>query len=102
MFWFSIVCLLRGSAISVFSMQILETAFKKETVGLVTREQYVEKVFNPFHRIFLLICVCIMLADILLDLSITRSIGVTVVILNEDENGWLWEYNDFFACLKHV
>lgn len=24
--------------------QILETAFKKETVGLVTREQYVEKV----------------------------------------------------------
>lgn len=27
-----------------FIVQILETAFKKETVGLVTREQYVEKV----------------------------------------------------------
>ncbi|KAL8124329.1 hypothetical protein AgCh_012108 [Apium graveolens] len=26
--------------------QILETAFKKETVGLVTREQYVEKRVN--------------------------------------------------------
>lgn len=26
------------------AFQILETAFKKETVGLVTREQYVEKV----------------------------------------------------------
>lgn len=25
-------------------IQILDTAFKKETVGLVTREQYVEKV----------------------------------------------------------
>lgn len=25
-------------------LQILETAFKKETVGLVTREEYVEKV----------------------------------------------------------
>lgn len=37
----------------VCMFQILETAFKKETVGLVTREQYVEKVptlswlFNP-------------------------------------------------------
>lgn len=30
--------------LSVFIAQILETAFKKETVGLVTREQYVEKV----------------------------------------------------------
>ncbi|KAK1422952.1 hypothetical protein QVD17_18242 [Tagetes erecta] len=29
-----------------FDMQILETAFKKETVGLVTREQYVEKRVN--------------------------------------------------------
>lgn len=28
--------------------QILETAFKKETVGLVTREQYVEKVLDYF------------------------------------------------------
>ena len=27
-----------------FVLQILETAFKKETVGLVTREEYVEKV----------------------------------------------------------
>lgn len=27
-----------------WKFQILETAFKKETVGLVTREQYVEKV----------------------------------------------------------
>ena len=26
--------------------QILETAFKKETIGLVTREQYVEKVIH--------------------------------------------------------
>ncbi|KAG1334193.1 putative protein XAP5 circadian timekeeper-like [Cocos nucifera] len=26
--------------------EILETAFKKETVGLVTREQYVEKLFH--------------------------------------------------------
>lgn len=30
----------------LIAFQILETAFKKETVGLVTREQYVEKVFN--------------------------------------------------------
>lgn len=29
-----------------FFFQILETAFKKETVGLVTREQYVEKVME--------------------------------------------------------
>ncbi|GMP64130.1 hypothetical protein CsSME_00025552 [Camellia sinensis var. sinensis] len=29
-----------------FVLQILETAFKKETVGLVTREQYVEKRVN--------------------------------------------------------
>lgn len=29
-------------------IQILETAFKKETVGLVTREQYVEKVIRQF------------------------------------------------------
>jgi hypothetical protein len=29
-------------------IQILETAFKKETVGLVTREQYVEKVIRHF------------------------------------------------------
>lgn len=28
----------------VLELQILETAFKKETIGLVTREQYVEKV----------------------------------------------------------
>jgi hypothetical protein len=28
--------------------QILETAFKKETVGLVTREQYVEKVIETY------------------------------------------------------
>jgi hypothetical protein len=27
-----------------YGFQILETAFKKETVGLVTREEYVEKV----------------------------------------------------------
>lgn len=34
--------------------QILETAFKKETVGLVTREQYVEKVIDrPFMYISL-------------------------------------------------
>lgn len=36
-------------------VQILETAFKKETVGLVTREQYVEKVFIflwPFYSFF--------------------------------------------------
>lgn len=26
-------------------VQLLESAFKKETVGLVTREQFVEKVF---------------------------------------------------------
>lgn len=30
----------------VWWLQILETAFKKETVGLVTREQYVEKVIR--------------------------------------------------------
>lgn len=32
-------------------MQLLESAFKKETVGLVTREQFVEKVRVVFCRI---------------------------------------------------
>lgn len=31
-----------------YDFQILETAFKKETVGLVTREQYVEKVISRY------------------------------------------------------
>lgn len=48
--------------------QILETAFKKETVGLVTREQYVEKVsqfvclyafLNFQHHLWLINCSCI-------------------------------------------
>lgn len=35
-------------------MQLLESAFKKETVGLVTREQFVEKV-RLFHTFLLLV-----------------------------------------------
>lgn len=40
-------------------VQILDTAFKKETVGLVTREEYVEKVKEPIkhNRFFFLICI---------------------------------------------
>ncbi|KAI4996297.1 hypothetical protein ZWY2020_048063 [Hordeum vulgare] len=30
--------------------EILETAFKKETVGLVTREQYVEKSISSYWK----------------------------------------------------
>lgn len=53
-------------SITVDCAQILETAFKKETVGLVTREQYVEKVLyplSPFFWIFGLLLVDMVLSS---------------------------------------
>ena len=44
-------------------MQILETAFKKETVGLVTREQYVEKVKMSF---FVVVVVVVVVGNVML------------------------------------
>lgn len=47
-------CILVQANTKNCDFQILETAFKKETVGLVTREQYVEKVIDrPFMYISL-------------------------------------------------
>lgn len=39
-----------ATILTFHEFQILETAFKKETVGLVTREQYVEKVCYRFRN----------------------------------------------------
>jgi len=42
--------------LTFLEFQILETAFKKETVGLVTREQYVEKVCDCFLYFYMPYC----------------------------------------------
>lgn len=61
-------------------VQILDTAFKKETVGLVTREEYVEKVKEPIkhNRFFFLNLHCKTLMDLIMDILLVILVTFTI------------------------